>query len=75
LTFEDGALTVVVVVDPEGGCWGDELVVVLVVGEVTFETGVLCLDGLCSVKTPKKPTTVAPPSENNPFMSPSSQML
>jgi hypothetical protein len=71
LTFEEGTPTVVVVVDPEGGCWGDELDV----GEVTFETGTLWLDGLCSVKTPKKPTTVAPTSENNPFISSSSQML
>jgi hypothetical protein len=62
LTFAVGT-TVVVVVDPGGVCWSDELVVVLGVGDVTFETGTLWPDGLCSIKTPTNPANVAPKSE------------
>jgi hypothetical protein len=66
---------VVVVVEPDGGCCGVELVVVLCVGVVTFETGELWLDGTCSVKTPKNPAMVAPKRVTVPFISSSSQML
>jgi len=77
--FDEGTVVVVVVVvvvvEPLGGGCVDELVVVLCVGVVTFETGELWLEGTCRVKTPKKPATVAPKSVSDPFILSSSQML
>ena len=65
--LDTGPASVVVVDCPDEGA--DDVVVLdpLGVFEPGLDTGTLELDGLCSVVTPKNPTTAAPRTASGPF--------